>query len=134
MPLTEWDDRYILGIEEIDEHHRKLIELLNKAYNLILYSTDKGEIETILTELTEYTDYHFNAEEQMMKKIGYAGLDAQVSNHNSFKKQLSDLMQNHLSGAPHVNTDVVLFLWDWLGKHILKDDKEWAAYLSQKCP
>lgn len=130
MPLTEWDKSYELGIQEIDEHHQKLVELLNKTYDSILYSTKKDEIQTILAELIKYTDYHFDAEEQMMREAKFTGLKTQVTNHKTFKKQLAILMQNYLSGEPNVNTDIVLFLWDWLKKHILEDDKKFKAYLS----
>jgi hemerythrin-like metal-binding protein len=131
MSLTEWDNRYELGIQEIDKHHQKLVELLNNTYNLILYSANKDEIQTILTELIKYTHYHFDTEKQMMKASRYAGLKTHVSKHNMFKEQLAVMMQNYLLGTPHVDTDIVMFLWDWLQKHILKYDKKLAAYLSQ---
>ncbi len=131
MPLTIWNSTYELGLQEIDEHHRNLVELLNKTYDLILYSTDNDEIQTILLELIKYTDYHFDVEEQMMKEASFRGLKTHITKHNNFKKQLTVLMQAYLSGAHPVNTDIVLFLWDWLIKHILKDDKKLIAFLSQ---
>lgn len=131
MSLTEWDDKYELGIQEIDEHHQKLVELLNNTYKAILYSTDKDAVQTILSELEKYTDYHFGTEVQMMKEASYPELVTHASNHNTFKKQIAVLTQSYHSGAPHVNTDIVLFLWDWLQMHILKDDKDMAAYLAQ---
>ena len=132
MPLTEWDNTYELGIQEIDDHHRELVEILNKTYDLILYSADNEEIQNILLELTKYTDYHFDAEEQLMKEAGFTGLKTHVTKHGNFKKQLAILMQDNLSEAPHVNTDIVLFLWDWLHKHILKYDQKFIAHLLQK--
>jgi hemerythrin len=81
-----------------------------------------------LEELIRYADYHFDAEEQMMKGISFKGIKSHKTKHNKFKNQLSDLMQNYLSGEPHVNTDIVLFLRDWLINHILKDDKKFADY------
>ena len=132
MALTEWDNKYELGIQEIDDHHRELVELLNKTYDLILYSTENDDMQKILLKLTMYTEYHFATEEQMMKDAGFTGLKTHKSKHGNFKKQLALLMQDHLSAAPHVNTDIVLFLWDWLHKHILKYDKKFIASLSQK--
>jgi hemerythrin len=131
MPLTEWDKSYELGMPELDEHHRKLVELLNKTYDLILYSTNKDEIQAILAELIKYTEYHFEAEERMMKEAGFPGLKTQVTDHDTFKKQLAGLRRDYLSGAPKVNTDIVLFLWDWLKNHIIKGDKAFEAFLSQ---
>jgi hemerythrin len=128
MPLTEWDKAYELGIQEIDNHHRKLVELLNKAYDLILYSTDRDEIQTILQELIKYTDYHFAAEQQIMKEVEFRGLKTHISKHRNFRKQLSDLMRDSLAGTHFVKNDIVLILWDWLKNHIQKEDKKLMAY------
>jgi len=40
-------------------------------------------------------------------------------------------MQDYLSSSPNVNTDIILFLSDWLKKHILKDDRKFTIYLSK---
>ena len=132
MRLIEWDNTYELGIQKIDEHHRKLIELLNKAYDLLLYPTDKANIQTILQELIKYTEYHFDAEEQLMKEAGYKGLMSHVTKHNNFKNKLSAFMLDYVSGAVNLNTDMVMFLCDWLRLHILKDDKKFITYLALK--
>jgi hemerythrin len=131
MHLIDWDSTYELGIQEIDDHHRRLIELLNKTYNLLLGSADKAEIRTILQELIGYTDYHFAAEELLMNDASYQGLTSHVSKHDNFKNRLAVLTEDYLSGSPNVNTDMVLFLCDWLKKHILKDDRKFTTYLSR---
>lgn len=129
MPLTEWDTTYELGIPEIDGHHRELVELLNKTYDLILYSTDKFEIQTILQDLIKYTDYHFAAEERIMKEVEFRGVKTHRSKHSNFRKQLSDLMRDNLAGTLYVKNDIVLLLWDWLKKHIQAEDKKLMAYI-----
>ena len=54
MDVIEWNSSYELGIQAIDNHHGKLIELLNKSYDILLLSTDKTEMQSILYELAEY--------------------------------------------------------------------------------
>ena len=131
MHVIEWDSSYELGIQTIDNHHRKLIELLNTSYDLLLHSTDKEGMQFVLYELAEYADYHFGAEEYLMNTVSYKGLLPHVNKHNSFKDQLAVLMKDYLSSSPHVNADIILFLSDWLKKHILKDDLKFAVYLSK---
>ena len=131
MQIIEWDKTYELGIQAIDDHHRKLIELLNSSYDLLLLSADKAEIQLILYELAEYADYHFDAEERLMNEASYKGLMPHVDKHNSFKDQIAVLMKDYLSSSPNVNTDIILFLSDWLKKHILKDDRKFAVHLSK---
>ena len=131
MQLIEWDNTYELGIQAIDNHHRKLIELLNKSYDLLLLSTDRAEMQLILYELAEYADYHFDAEERLMNEVSYKGLMPHIAKHNNFKNQITDLLQDYFSKSPNVNTDIILFLSDWLKKHILKDDRKFTIYLSK---
>jgi hemerythrin-like metal-binding protein len=131
MNLIEWNDTYELGVKVIDEHHRKLIELLNCSYDILLCSGDKAGMKTILKELADYTNYHFDFEERLMAEVGYRGLGPHALKHNSFREQVSALMQDHLSRSPNVNTDIVLFLCDWLKKHILKEDRKFTIYLSR---
>src|ERR1035441_6216331 len=98
---------------------------------MILCPTVKNEIQEILHELLNYTEYHFTAEEQIMKAARYMVIKTHIIKHNIFKRQLSDLMHSYHSGKPHLNKDVVLFLWYWLKNHVLKDDKELTDYMSQ---
>lgn len=132
MPLTKWDATYELGVRDIDDHHRKLVELLNKAYDSILYSTGKDEVQTILQELIEYAEYHFSAEERMMKDVEFRGKKTHLSKHNNFRRQLLDLEQKHLEGTVFIKNDIVLFLWDWLKEHIVKYDKKLVMCLSRQ--
>jgi len=129
--VIEWDSSYELGIQTIDDHHRKLIELLNKSYNLLLHSTDKEWMQFILYELAEYADYYFGSEEYLMNTVSYKGLMPHIDKHNSFKDQLAVLMKDYLSQSPNVNTDIILFLSDWLRKHILIEDRKFTTYLSR---
>lgn len=89
-------------------------------------------MQLILYELAEYADYHFEAEEHLMNEVSYKGLVPHVDKHNNFKNQITDLMQDYLSRSPNVNTDIILFLSDWLKKHILKDDRKFTNYLSKR--
>src|SRR5512141_1126992 len=131
MQVIEWDSSFELGIQAIDAHRRELIGLLNKCYDLLLFSSDKDELQLILYELVEYADYHFDAEERLMKEVSYKGLIPHIDKHNDFNNQLTVLMQNYLSRSPDVNIDIIIFLSSWLKKHILKDDKKFAIYLSK---
>ena len=131
MALTVWDDRYELGMPEIDDHHQKLVELLNRTYEMLLFSTEKEAIQAILAELTNYTEYHFHAEERTMKEVRFRGHKVHIANHNNFREQIAVLNKKYLSASAHVNADIVLFLWDWLNRHILDDDKKLSACLAR---
>ena len=61
--LIEWKDAYVTGIDEFDDHHRKLFEMLNKSYFMIVEESSEAELKELLAELLDYIKYHFDAEE-----------------------------------------------------------------------
>ncbi len=46
---------YSVGINEIDNQHKKLIELINRLYSLYLDKNDQ-EIKNIISEIKDYTE------------------------------------------------------------------------------
>ena len=135
-PLEEWmvkenpcefTDEYLVGIEFVDEQHRRLFNIVDRAYRLIRENKEEDhteDIRDILRRLQEYTEFHFGEEEAYMKKIHYEGLEAQLRAHHGFIDRLNSAAQEDLEneGAEHLE-ELVEFLLNWLIQHILKMDK-----------
>ena len=61
-----WSEDLSVGLEEIDEQHKILINLINRLFNeAILKRADKALISDILDELIQYTIVHFAVEESL---------------------------------------------------------------------
>ncbi len=67
MPIIEWNEQFVLGVPEFDEHHQHLVMLLNKTYDDFINGASKETLSLILDELIDYATYHFAAEEHWMK-------------------------------------------------------------------
>ncbi len=65
--IFPWNDNFKMGIDEIDEQHKKLIELLNNLAN-ILTQEESVEIQSAFLELAQYAQYHFESEEAIWEK------------------------------------------------------------------
>ena len=121
-------DDCLTGIEQIDEEHRYLFELLNRAY--ILATTDYHsdyyqQIKEILTELDRYAEEHFAHEEAYMMQIRDPELILQRTQHAFFRdKILSFDFANidEVEDQQRVLTELVSFLAKWLYRHILSSD------------
>jgi hemerythrin len=131
MSLIEWDRSYALELEEIDEHHKHLVTLLNSLYDGIVFNTNT-DVGNVFDELVAYVKYHFSAEEKLMRDNMYRGYRSHVDKHNEFVKSILDLQDKYHAGAAHVSTDTMLYLKDWLFDHILKADKKYVACIN-KC-
>lgn len=125
--MYEMKEEYKLGIEHIDEQHKKLFELADKAYMLLKddLSIDKyDKIVQILSELKEYTIFHFKSEEEYMESINYKRIFTQKIEHENFIKTLEDVDYNSIDAKQDESLVKILnFLNDWLIEHILKTDK-----------
>ena len=125
--MYEMKEEYKIGIEHIDEQHKKLFELADKAYMLLKdeFVIDKYDrIVEILDELKDYTIFHFKSEEEYMESINYKRLFSQKIEHAKFIEALENVDYRNID----VNQDeslvkILSFLNDWLTEHILKTDK-----------
>lgn len=114
------------GIAFIDEQHTKLFEIANDAYHLLNndFKIDKyDEVIELLTELKEYTKFHFQQEEEYMEKINYKRRFTQKIEHNSFIEKMDNVNLNRIDENPDEYIKYLLnFLNMWLTEHILHND------------
>ncbi|MFV9615703.1 MAG: hemerythrin domain-containing protein, partial [Gammaproteobacteria bacterium] len=77
-----WDETLSVEVDEIDEDHRKLVDL----FNILSHSVAEGDtpdyIEAVLEELISCTIWHFRHEERLMLLYKYEGLEAHKVEHH----------------------------------------------------
>jgi hemerythrin len=125
--MIKWQDEYYIGIEAIDEQHKELFEIANRIYELLKNEllTDKyNKIIEIIEELKDYTVYHFAAEEEYMKSIGYKKFLSQKVAHSDFLEKMEDIDLEKIDESHNEYLIGILdFVCDWLVEHIIKEDK-----------
>jgi hemerythrin len=125
-----WTNEFSLGVKELDEHHQRIISILNKLFAAISSGNDQRAVIETLIELREYAVYHFQAEEDLMRKKNYPGTDLHVQEHEEFRthlQRIQDLVKNNddFSGL-----ELTEFLSSWLTTHVLTADMKYVPYLS----
>lgn len=126
--MFEFTDDCRTGIEQIDEEHQYLFELLNKAYNLgaVDYHSDYyQQLKDILAELNNYAEEHFAHEEAYMAQIRDPELILQRSQHAFFREKMLDFDFANIDAVEdqhRVLVELVSFLAKWLYRHILSSD------------
>lgn len=125
--MIQWKDDYMIGVEKIDEQHKKLFEIANRAYELLkndMYIDKYDRIVAVLDELKDYTKYHFDYEEKYMQSIGYKGMFKQKIEHDGFIKKINDIDLNKIDEDQDAYLLSILeFIVNWISNHILKTDK-----------
>jgi hemerythrin len=130
IPLIVWDDKFNLGIDTVDEHHRTLVELINAIYTSIEHPGNPAFAEKALLDLHKYTDYHFDYEEQLMKEMNYPLYEDHVITHRQFRRQITDLKNQFARHQSVVDFDLVMLLKDWFMRHSQDEDREYVSFLN----
>lgn len=129
MDLFEWGPKYQLGIKSIDNQHKVLIELINKIHKMVM-TFEEGDYRIILEELIDYSKMHFEYEEQLFLKFQYKDKEKHSEAHRIFgeeiSKRMADLEGTQFSRDIQLST-LLLFLKNWLEKHILEEDKKYVS-------
>ncbi|MDF2858452.1 MAG: bacteriohemerythrin [Neobacillus sp.] len=132
----KWKDRYSLDIAVIDEQHKKLFEIGNRAYDLAILNDSYDhfdEILSIVNELLDYTKYHFEYEEELMKKYNYEGLIHQHNEHAFYVDKVTSLSQEKIDANQQKSVlDILDFLSEWISSHILISDRKYVDAIKQK--
>jgi hemerythrin len=132
MGFITWNDHYSVGVKEIDDQHKKLIALANQLYDAMRAGTSLNVLGPVLTELVEYTSYHFACEERLLLQHGYPEHAEHKEMHDALAEKARQFSDAFAQGLGSRAMDVMLFLSNWLNIHILEVDKRYAEFLSDK--
>lgn len=132
MPIIEWDESLVLGIQQFDEHHQHLVGLLNQAYDAFIAGAASDNVDTILDELVDYATYHFAAEEHWMLIQSYPKFAEHCAEHNKFTARVTEMMNDQHTDKKQLLLEVMTFLNSWLVKHIMHVDGEYGIYIATK--
>lgn len=129
--IVHWSDDYAIGLNEIDQQHMALIDLMNDLWRAIAANAPVEVSERLLEQLEHYTVAHFGAEETMMRTLEYPDFAAHKLAHAKFVSRLQAERQQLLQGRK-LSLDILHFLRDWLINHILVSDKAYADFCAEK--
>jgi hemerythrin-like metal-binding protein len=128
MALIDWGLKLSVGIEKIDEQHKKLIDLINELNAAMRNKQAKTVLANILTELSKYTKTHFQTEEVYFKTFNYPETKAHIVEHENFIKKISDFQESLKADDACLSIEIMKFLRDWLVNHILKTDMQYKVF------
>lgn len=132
MALIIWNEQLSVNVKEMNQHHEKLVNLINDLHDAMRVGKSKEILSDILAKLLDYTRFHFTAEEDFMQKYGYPGLDQQKAQHQHFIKKIQDFQSDLNEGKLMLSMEIMNFLKDWLVKHIEAEDKKYGPFFNEK--
>lgn len=131
MKNIVWDESLSVDVEEIDEDHRKLIDL----FNILSLSVTNGDaadyIDAVLEELICCTAWHFRHEERLMLLYKYEGFAEHKAEHQELIDSAKALQKKLHQENKLIKSEDIEYLEDWLTGHIYGRDMKLGFYLME---
>lgn len=133
--MFTWVNAYSVGIDEIDNQHKTLIDLLNRvAMGQESLLKSKVKLIKIVYEIKSFAILHFATEARYMKKFMYPEIEDHLKEHDFFLETIS-LIENGLKNLqPNVPMDILLVLKKWFVKHLTSTDQQFYAFMKHEAP
>ena len=123
---------YSVGIDSIDQQHKKLLNLINQLQTAVDYSTGEQFEREALDELVDYTKTHFTYEEGLLRDNDFPGFEAHKVQHEKMFEKVREVLSEYEEDHETAMGNAAEFLKDWLINHINGTDKEYSSYLIER--
>ena len=120
MALLVWVPELDTGIAEIDRQHRRIVDYINKLYEL-RSSPDREALGDVIGEMIDYTVSHFVFEESLIESAGYMFAGPHKKVHELFTRRVIE-MQTRCDAGEDVAAELHGMLSRWLFNHIRNED------------
>jgi hemerythrin-like metal-binding protein len=121
-----WDERYVLGVAEMDATHRDFVEL---ADALLVAGDD--EFPALFAELHDHTRRHFDNEGKLMKSCRFPAIGEHNSEHLRVLGELAHFSRGVAAGRLGMARNYVKGLPEWFATHLATMDSALSACLKR---
>lgn len=131
MAIISWEQKYSVGVVELDNQHKQLINMINELY--FAMSNDRGQqvVDDIIKDMLGYAKMHFNVEEAYMRQVEYLGSLQHFREHERFVEKAQEMAKRCENGEFVLSFEVIQFLSDWLQGHILETDMKYVSVFKE---
>ena len=123
--MYEFTEDCMIHVEEIDNEHRRLFQMINEAVALV-DSTDDVQVivSNLIKNLKDYAATHFAHEEAYMERMNDPELELQKKAHAAFTAKINAFeLDTSTPEALRASLQGLLeYLVRWLYRHILSSD------------
>ncbi|MDR1972468.1 MAG: hemerythrin domain-containing protein [Treponema sp.] len=129
--IIQWNERYSIGIESLDEQHKQLLTLCN---NLYINGHKQDEFardffRQCVSVLVNFVQFHIFEEEQLLVRTGYP----EYHSHKAEHSKAIALFSRHLA---YLGTEDDVWIKEsipdlqrYIINHITVNDRDFAAYV-----
>ena len=132
MTLLTWSHECIVGVQAMDDQHGILMDTLNELRVTLVHRADRSAICLQLERLIEFSQMHFQSEEQLLQQQGFPSLDEhRIAHKRLLAKLYSALEQINRDEAVHF-CSLLEFLPSWYQEHVEQLDQPYGTWLNER--
>ena len=124
-----WKSGYCVGIDQLDAQHRALMSHLNELHEVMMGGNANDAASALILKLVVLAQEHFATEERLMDSTGFPGLAVHRARHRELASKLGEFIARYELGDEVVYGQFMYFVRDWLARHMLNEDHEYAPWL-----
>lgn len=117
-----------VGVPYFDEQHERLIDILHELDSSVSQKRKARICREALLKLMNFADVHFYAEESMMQKIGFPGLEEHRADHRKIQSRLNTFKSELDRGITKSSEDLLEFIYGWIEQHLANFDVQYGEY------
>jgi hemerythrin len=122
-----WDEAYGCGEPTIDAQHQRLFALANALFGATTSGQPSTEISLRLRKLSAHAAQHFQDEEILLQKVGYADFSQHAQCHVELLAQMRHLQQEAEQGSLELARLVDFFIMEVVQRHLLAEDRKFFS-------
>jgi len=133
MAFFDWSESLNVGIESINEQHKKLVAMVNELHDASQQGKAADVLGKTLDGLVDYTKNHFAYEEKLFTETGYADAATHKAEHDKLTATVLSVQEKYKAGAGgSLSGEVMDFLKSWLVNHIQGTDMKYGPHFQAK--
>jgi len=131
---VKWSPEYAIGVEIVDNQHKKLFGAVNDLLEACNQGKGKEEAGKILDFLEDYIVEHFKTEEEIQKENDFPEYPSHKKAHEDFIKAFGEVKSAFAVEGATLSFVVKInkMLVDWLIQHVTQVDQRLGAFLREK--
>jgi len=131
VPLrVEWDDRLTMGVGNLDDAHRELIDLYNRIVWACEHDTTVSTVRERIRTFLMYARWHFGEEEEHMRRNRYPGYVDHKADHKRLLEHAGDFVESFGGALSREDGPAIASYFEfWLTRHLTGRDAQFRDFL-----
>ena len=125
-PLLEMTSQMKTGIEEMDEQHSRIINMMNETYKAIVEKANAKQRNELIKTFSDYVSFHFSNEERYFEDFSFEHIDIHKKAHAVFLKLIRELEVAINKAKKEDINKTLIAMRDWVINHFSQDDQQYV--------